>query len=154
MAAAVASQRPSTSLPPATSRRLGSYGSAWNRAQRRFPLAPHPLGAGRRTAACGPWHCHQHWRVDAVAWQLCLLRRIVVFCQVSKASVASTGHAWLLLYVIKGYLFSSSNPVDTVISSSNGIRLPLPGVLAHDIPIRHWRRHHRLLQQAVKQHPA
>ena len=28
------------------------------------------------------------------------------------------------------------------------------GVLAHDIPIRHWRRNHRLLQQAVKQHPA
>ena len=30
---------------------------------------------------------------------------------------------------------------------------PIPGVLAHDIPIRHWRRNHRLLQQAVKQHP-
>ena len=58
----------------------------------------------------------------------------------------------LLLY--KGYLFSSSSPVDTVISSSNGIRLALPGVLAHDIPIRHWLRNHRLLQQAVKQHPA
>ncbi len=58
----------------------------------------------------------------------------------------------LLLY--KGYLFSSSSLINTVISSSNGIRLALPGVLAHDIPIRHWRRNHRLLQQAVKQHPA
>ena len=57
------------------------------------------------------------------------------------------------LYVCKGYLFSSSSPIDTVISSSNGIRLALPGVLAHDIPIRHWLRNHRLLQQAVKQHP-
>ena len=58
------------------------------------------------------------------------------------------------LYGCKGYLFSSSSPINTVISSSNGIRLALPGVLAHDIPIRHWRRNHRLLQQAVKQHPA
>ena len=58
------------------------------------------------------------------------------------------------LYVCKGYLFSSSSPVDTVISSSNGIRLALPGVLAHDIRICHRGRDHRLLQQAVKQHPA
>ncbi|ABM44382.1 hypothetical protein Ajs_4285 (plasmid) [Acidovorax sp. JS42] len=58
------------------------------------------------------------------------------------------------LYACKGYPLSSISPIDTVISSSNGIRLPLPGVLAHDIPIRHWRRHHRLLQQALKQHPA
>ena len=50
------------------------------------------------------------------------------------------------LYVCKGYLFSSSSPINTVISSSNSIRLPIPGVLAHDIPIRHWRRNHRLLQ--------
>ena len=59
-----------------------------------------------------------------------------------------------MLYENKGYLFSSSSPIDTVISSSNGIRLPIPCVLVHDIPIRHWRRNHRLLQQAVKQHPA
>ena len=58
------------------------------------------------------------------------------------------------LYACKGYPLSSISPIDTVISSSNGIRLALPGVLAHDIPIRHWRRNHRLLQQAVKQHPA
>ena len=58
------------------------------------------------------------------------------------------------LYACKGYPLSSISPIDTVISSSNGIRLPLPGVLAHDIPIRHWRRHYRLLQQTIKKHPA
>lgn len=50
------------------------------------------------------------------------------------------------LYVCKGYLFSSSSPIDTVISSSNSIRLPIPGVLVHDIRICHRGRDHRLLQ--------
>ena len=59
-----------------------------------------------------------------------------------------------MLYENKGYLFSSSSPIDTVISSSNGIRLPIPCVLVHDIRICHRGRDHRLLQQAVKQHPA
>lgn len=51
-----------------------------------------------------------------------------------------------LLYGSKGYLFSSSDPIDTVISSSNSIRLPIPGVLVHDIRICHRGRDHRLLQ--------
>ena len=50
------------------------------------------------------------------------------------------------LYVCKGYLFSSSDHIDTVISSSNSIRLPIPCVLVHDIRICHRGRDHRLLQ--------
>ena len=50
------------------------------------------------------------------------------------------------LYKEKGYLFSSSDHIDTVISSSNSIRLPIPCVLVHDIRICHRGRDHRLLQ--------
>ena len=53
----------------------------------------------------------------------------------------------------KGYLFSSSSPVDTVISSSNGIRIASPVFLLTTSPYVTGGVH-RLLQQTIKQHPA
>ena len=55
-------------------------------------------------------------------------------------------HLCKILMFCKGYLFSSSDHIDTVISSSNSIRLPIPCVLVHDIRICHRGRDHRLLQ--------
>ena len=82
------------------------------------PTAPHVRSAARRPA-------RQLWRAT---------RRDGCVRGLHGGVAEGAAGCCLLLYKYKGYLFSSSSPIDTVISSSNGIRLALPVFLLTTSP--------------------